>query len=157
MYNVWQKIHACRRGLSLWSRTSFGNVKFRIRGVERLLKQAEEVSMQGRDHHRVSFLRQELHSLLAKEERLWRQRSWADWLQAEDRNTRYFHCHATQRQRRNRVIRLRSSDGQWTSNYNQVPSLFVEYYNSLFQTANPEQIDEVLDNIQRVVTEEMNN
>jgi hypothetical protein len=138
MYNVWQKIHACRRGLSSWSRTSFGNVKFRIREVERLLKQAEEISMQGRDHHRVSLLRQELHSLLAKEERLWRQRSRENWLQAGDRNTRYFHCRATQRQRRNRVTRLRSSDGQWTSNYNQVPPLFVEYYKSLFQTANPE-------------------
>jgi hypothetical protein len=59
--------------------------------------------MQGRDHHRVSKLRGELHSLLAKEERLWRQRSRAEWLQAGDRNTRYFHCRATQRQRRNRV------------------------------------------------------
>ena len=157
MYNVWQKIHACRRGFSSWSRTSFGNVKFRIREVECLLKQAEEISTQGRDHHRVSLLRQELHSLLAKEERLWRQHSRADWLQAGDQNTQYFHCRATQRQRRNRVTRLRSSDGQWTSNYNQVPPLFVEYYKSLFQTANPEQIEEVLENIQQVVTEETNN
>uniref|UniRef100_A0A2N9G7B6 Reverse transcriptase domain-containing protein n=1 Tax=Fagus sylvatica TaxID=28930 RepID=A0A2N9G7B6_FAGSY len=71
--------------------------------VERLLKQAEEVSMQGRDHHRVSLLRQELHSLLAKEEEI----------------------------------------------------METAFPGRL--TANPEQIDEVLDNIQMVVTEEMNN
>ena len=26
MYTMWQKIHACRRGLRLWSRTNFGNI-----------------------------------------------------------------------------------------------------------------------------------
>jgi hypothetical protein len=34
--------------------------------------------------------------------------------------------------------------------------LFVEYYNSIFQTANLEQVEEVVENIPQVVTEEMN-
>ena len=34
--------------------------------------------------------------------------------------------------------------------------MFVEYYNSIFQTANPEQVEEVVENIPQVVTEEMN-
>ncbi|GMY27097.1 hypothetical protein FCV25MIE_22339 [Fagus crenata] len=82
MYMVWGKIHACRRGLHTWSKNCFGNIKSRIMEVERQLKQAEETSMQGRDHHRVSQLKKELHILLAKEERLWRQRSRVDWLKA---------------------------------------------------------------------------
>uniref|UniRef100_A0A2N9FFZ2 Reverse transcriptase domain-containing protein n=1 Tax=Fagus sylvatica TaxID=28930 RepID=A0A2N9FFZ2_FAGSY len=156
MYTVWQKIHACRRGLRLWSRTTFGNITSRIKEVERLLKIAEENSMQGRDHHRVNQLKRELHSLLAKEERLWRQRSRAEWLHAGDRNTRYFHCRATQRKRKNHVTRLRTQDGQWTATQAQVPPLFVEYYKSLFQTANPDQVEQVVEDIQCVVTAEMN-
>ena len=156
MYTVWRKIHDCRRSLCSWSRNSFSNIKARIKEVERLLRQAEENSMQGRDHHRVSKLRGELHSLLAKEERLWRQRSRAEWLQAGDRNTGYFHCRATQRQLRNCVTQLRIRDGQWITSYAQVPPLFVEYYNSIFQTANPEQVEEVVENIPQVVTKEMN-
>ena len=113
--------------------------------------------MQGLEHHRVSQLKTELHSLLAKEERLWRQHSRANWLKAGDQNTRYFHYRATQRQRRNHVTRLRNHTGQWTTTHAQVPPLFVEYYNSLFQTVNPEQVEEVVEDIQRVVIEEMNN
>ena len=156
MYSVWEKIHACRRGLRSWSRQSFGNVKSRIKKVEDQLKEAKGASMQGLDHYRVSELKAELYSLLAKEERLWRQRSRVDWLRAGDRNTRYFHCRATQRQRRNYITRLKNQAGQWTTTHDQVPSLFIEYFNSLFQTVNPEQVEEVVEDIQSVVTEEMN-
>uniref|UniRef100_A0A2N9GDB5 Reverse transcriptase domain-containing protein n=1 Tax=Fagus sylvatica TaxID=28930 RepID=A0A2N9GDB5_FAGSY len=120
------------------------------------LKHAEENSMLGRDHHRVSQLKKELHNLLAKEERLWRQRSRVEWLKAGDKNTRYFHCRATQRQRRNYISRLRNSAGQWTTDYSQVPHLFLDHYNSLFQTVTPDQVEHVVEDIQRVVTAEMN-
>ena len=69
----------------------------KIKEVERLLRQVETASMQGSEHHQVRLLKRELHSLLTKEEQLWRQRSRAEWLKAGDRNTRYFHCQATQR------------------------------------------------------------
>uniref|UniRef100_A0A2N9FN80 Protein kinase domain-containing protein n=1 Tax=Fagus sylvatica TaxID=28930 RepID=A0A2N9FN80_FAGSY len=156
MFSVWGKIHACRRELRVWSKQSFGNIKTKIQAVEKRLKQAETVSMQGGEHHPVVLLKRELHSLLAKEERLWRQRSRAEWLKAGDRNTRYFHCRATQRQRRNHVYRLKSPTGLWTTNSAQVPALFIDYYNSLFQTENPGQIEQVVEHILPVVTEGMN-
>ena len=112
--------------------------------------------MQGRDHHQVWYLKRELHSLLAKEERLWRQRSRVEWLKAGDRNTRYFHCRATQRQRHNYVYQLKNSVGQWTTHHAQVPALFIDHYNSLFQTGSPDQIEQVVEHIKPVVTEEMN-
>jgi hypothetical protein len=156
MFSVWGKIHACRRGLRLWSKQSFGNIKTKIKEVERRLKQAETVSMQGGEHHQVGLLKRELHSLLAKEEQLWRQRSRAKWLKARDRNTHYFHCRATQRQRRNHVYWLKNPDGLWTTNYAQVPALFIDYYNSLFQTENPNQIEQVVEHIMPVVMDGMN-
>jgi hypothetical protein len=64
--------------LRLWSKQSFRNIKTKIKEVESRLKQAEEAYMQGCEHHQVGFLKGELHSLLAKEERLWRQRSRAE-------------------------------------------------------------------------------
>jgi exonuclease III len=70
MYTVWEKILACRRGLRSWSRQSFGNIKSRIKEVEDQLKEAEGASMQGLNHYRVSELKAELYTLLAKEERL---------------------------------------------------------------------------------------
>lgn len=156
MFSVWGKIHACRRELRVWSKQSFGNIKTKIHEVEKRLRQAETVSMQGGEHFPVVLLKKELHSLLAKEERLWRQRSRTEWLKVGDRNTRYIHCRATQRKRRNNVYRLKNPNGLWTTDFAQVPALFFYYYNSLFQTEHPDQIEQVVEHIMPVVTEGMN-
>jgi hypothetical protein len=137
MYAVWEKIHACHRDLRKWSKNNFGNIQRQIRETESQLKKVEFLSMQGRDHSQVITLKGKLHALLAKNERLWRQRSRVEWLKNGDRNTRYFHCKATQRKRRNHVYRLKDQAGVWTSQLDQVPPLFIEYYSSLFNTANP--------------------
>uniref|UniRef100_A0A2N9H3A9 Uncharacterized protein n=1 Tax=Fagus sylvatica TaxID=28930 RepID=A0A2N9H3A9_FAGSY len=50
MYQVWDKIHACRKGLRRWSYHSFGSLKKQIHEAETRLKEAETNSMRGRDH-----------------------------------------------------------------------------------------------------------
>ena len=157
MYTAWEKIHACRRDLRKWSRNNFGNIQNQISETEKQLKTVEALSMQGRDHTQVAILKRRLHDLWDKNERLWRQRSRVEWLKNGDLNTRYFHCKATQRKRRNYVSRLKNQAGVWTSQQDQVPPLFIEYYNSLFNTANPCQVEQVVDCIPQVVSAEMNN
>jgi hypothetical protein len=66
MYQVWDKIHACRKGLRLWSRHNFGNVKMQIKNVEQRLKQVETNFMLGRDHLQYKLLQKEPHTLLNK-------------------------------------------------------------------------------------------
>ncbi len=156
MYQVWDKIHACRRGLRAWSKHNFGSIKMQIRDTETKLKQAEVNSMRGFDHHRVTELKRHLRELLSKEERMWRQRSRTEWLKAGDSNTRFFHCRATQRKCHNHIHRLKNNDGVWTENQDQVPQLFLEYYTNLFTTETPSQIEKVVENILPVVTSEMN-
>ncbi len=113
--------------------------------------------MQGKDHPRFRCLQKKLHELLSKEERMWRQCLRADWLKAGDQNTRYFHCRATQRKRRNYIHQLRDSNGSWTTCPSQVPSMFINFYTELFTTSLPNQIKQVVGGIQQVVTPEMNN
>uniref|UniRef100_A0A2N9GI95 Reverse transcriptase domain-containing protein n=1 Tax=Fagus sylvatica TaxID=28930 RepID=A0A2N9GI95_FAGSY len=79
-----EEVWTSEQRIAVMEQAYFGNIKTKIKEVEHLLKQAEEASMQGYQHHRVWYLRRELHSLLAKEERLWRQRSRAEWLKAGD-------------------------------------------------------------------------
>ena len=156
MYTVMNKIRACRKGLQSWSRQHFGNIRKQITKVENLLRQTEAESMQGFNHDHYRHLKGRLKDLLRKEERLWRQRSRAKWLKAGDQNTRYFHCRATQRKRRNQVYRLKDPNGMWTTSQSQVPQLFINYYSSLFTTSNPALIDPVVENIVPSVATEMN-
>jgi hypothetical protein len=78
MYEVWDKIHTCRKSLQGWSRQSFGNVQKQIKETEKQLKQAEAASMQGKNHPNFCSMQKKLYALLNKEERMWRQRSRAD-------------------------------------------------------------------------------
>ncbi len=145
MYIVWEKIHACRRGLHKWGSNNFGNIQKQIRETENQLKQAEAISMQGRDHAQVITLKAKLCALLVQDERLWRQRSRVEWLKARDKNTRYFLCKASQRRHKNHVYQLKDQAGMWTSHQDQVPPLFIEYYSSLFTSANPPQVEQVVE------------
>jgi hypothetical protein len=156
MYQVWDKIHTCKKSLQVWSRQSFGNVKQQIKETKKQLKQAEAESMQGKDHPNFYSIQKKLYALLNKEERMWRQRSRANWLKAGDQNTRYFHYRATQRRRRNYINWIRDSNGSWTTCPSQVPSHFVNSYSKLFTTSLPNQIEQVVDGIPQVVTPEMN-
>lgn len=75
------------------------------------LQEAEELAPEAQNVPLIKALREELAVLYAKEEKMWKQRSRNQWLQHGDRNTRFFHCQATQRRRRNYIRQLRDNDG----------------------------------------------
>lgn len=87
---------------------------------------------------------------------MWKQRSRSLWLANGDRNTKYFHSRATQRNKRNRILGLRDNTGIIHDTDEGMASLFINDYNSLFTTSQPDQIDEVVAQVARVVTEDMN-
>ena len=71
------------------------------------LLQAESDSMAGRGGHaRIKAHTVEIHKLMEKEECMWHQRSRTDWLKFGDQNTKYFHCRAIERNKRNFITSL---------------------------------------------------
>lgn len=51
----------------------------------------------------IQEVKKEINETLIREEVIWIQRSRALWLKCGDRNTKFFHAIASQRQRRNRI------------------------------------------------------
>ena len=101
-------------------------------------------------------LRKEINSLMDKEERMWRQQSHALYLKEGDRNTRFFHCRATQRKRRNSISSIKNRDEEWCTQANQISAIFIEYYQQLFTSSNPEALEADLDSIPHTMTKDMN-
>ena len=79
------------------------------------------------------------------------------WLKDGDRNTRFFHSKASQRRRENYIKGLYDNNGQWCTNPSRVEDIVLEFYQALFTSQNPENFDEILAQIPRIVTNEMNN
>ena len=120
------------------------------------MKHVERTAINRGDGAALVKLKQELECLVMKEEKLWHQRSKTHWMKEGDKNSRYFHHRASQRYRRNRIVRLRNSRGVMCMGDDNVASLLEEFYKELFKTSNPCNMEEVVQHTGRVVTEEMN-
>ncbi|KAL0444623.1 UNVERIFIED_CONTAM: putative mitochondrial protein [Sesamum latifolium] len=129
---AWGKIQSCRAGLKAWSRKQFGNVK----------KQ----------------LKTELEGVLNDKATKWRQRGKAHWLAEGDRNTKFFHCKATSRMRRNQIFSLKDDSGIWREKPDEVQEIISSYFQRLFtpNELNIQELHTVLDVIQPRVTDATN-
>ena len=120
------------------------------------LIRVENMTLQGGNSVRLVELKKEINSLMDKEERMWRQRSRTMYLKDGDRNTRFFHCRATQRRCRNLITRIKDQENIWCTKPDQILAIFLAYYQQLFSSSNPVALVADLDSIPQIVTEDMN-
>ena len=91
-----------------------------------------------------------------KENRLWFQRSKVPWAKFGDRNSKYFHSHASQRKRKNLIRKLKDSNGHVFEDNESIADCLVQYYQTLFSSTTQQYCSSATYSIQTVITEEMN-
>ena len=101
-------------------------------------------------------LRHEINILIEKEKIYWKQRSRISWLREGDHNTKFFHVKASARRKKNLIISLKEMDGTLIEQQSDIERVIIQHFSTLFQSSNPNAIEEVVAHIPRVVTEEMN-
>ena len=79
------------------------------------------------------------------------------WLHEGDGNTRFFHSQATHRFRHNRIEVLENSRGERCEEERDLANILIEFYDNLFSSSIPIQIEVALEAIPLVNTAEMNN
>ena len=155
MFTATTKMKKCKMKLKKWSRESFGSIKNRIKEVRERLWVAEETSTRSGTHLEVERIRKELNQLLEKEEKMWQQRSQVQWLENGDKNTKNFHGIATQRKRRNFIKGLRDEEGVWQNEEHNFSGLLVGFYEKLFASSNPQNMERILNGVKEVVIDSM--
>jgi hypothetical protein len=96
--------------LQVWSKKKFRNI---LKELEKARKHLEMLKPNNADHCEIRRATDHMQELLYREEMLWLQRSRITWLKEGDRNTRFFHQKAVWRARRNKIKKLKDSDGSW--------------------------------------------
>ena len=122
----------------------------------RELRLAEESDEYRTNLRHIFELRTCIEELKNQEECMWKQRSRSEWLKEGDKNTRYFHCRANQRNKRNYITSLEDDSGTWWKNEGRMGGLIEGYFNSLFSTSHPSDFDDIFSGIQLAISEEMN-
>lgn len=78
-------------------------------------------------------------------------------LSSGDKNTRFFHQRASQRRRKNNIDGLHDREETWQTGLDGVSRIAEEYYTELFTSTNPNNMDRVLNVVDKVVTDHMAN
>ena len=154
MYYLFEKIKSCRARLVAWSKSTFGNTKVRLTKKQ---KELEELVKQGYapNLERIKILRREVNELINHEEVFWRQQSRSLWLPAGDKNTSFFHQRASQRKKKNTIEGLYDENGVWQSDEGRVSAIAERYHADLFKAQSHTNMDKVLEDFDKVVTDEM--
>ena len=100
-------------------------------------------------------LNKKMDELLQKQEIYWAQRSRISWLQHGDKNTKFFHSKASQRRRKNHIRGIKNNQGQWVEELEEVVAVASDYFENLFQAGVCDRMEEWLDAVPQMVTEEM--
>lgn len=90
-----------------------------------------------RDMHVIQLyneVRWQYLNLLEKQEIYWKQKAKNFWLRESDRNTRFFHKHASSRRQNNVVHKIKDANGEWRETVEEVQGVIEDYFMSLFQS-----------------------
>ena len=151
-----KKIEKCGSELTQWSRKTFGNVRRELKEKRKLLSKVEKAAMQTGANFRLRELKKEINQLMVKENILWRQRAKSFWLVGGDQNSKYFHSRATLRHRRNRIKGVQNLAGEWFTHPSEIAYSFTNFYQTLFTSSNPNVEGPELDQLDRLVNDNMN-
>ncbi|XP_015950349.1 uncharacterized protein LOC107475230 [Arachis duranensis] len=125
--------------LKKWNNDVFGNVFKRKRKVLNRINGIQKASTYGRNPFLKDLEQQlvtELEEILNQEETLCLQKSRQNWIVDRDRNTRYYHTKTAIRRKKNRILKLRKSDGQWCDQQERVMEMVMNFFKALYQEEN---------------------
>ena len=96
--------------LKKWNKEHFGNVKERIKELEKKIEEVQGVDPTKENLELEATLSLELDDWLAKENLKWHKKSREIWLKEGDRNSRFFHLTTLVRRRRNFISDIKQED-----------------------------------------------
>jgi hypothetical protein len=143
--------------LHQWGMTNYGNVPKEIKAIQDKLKTMRASTPSKEQLNHIKQLEAKLDSLNQKEEQWWAQRAKIKWLQQGDKNSKFFHFKATQRQRKNKINFITNSQGINLTQNKDIQGIFLNYFIDMFTSSNPINMQESLQVVAGRVHPQMHN
>lgn len=153
---VWNKLVSVSGSMQRWAREVFRSIRRKIAKLKAQLVDAKTRAFSTGYQQEVRDLEEQLREMFEREEILYRQRSRVDWLMAADQNTKYFQNRASHRKRKNTIKALIREDGTRCSVNEDMREMAASFYEQLFTSEGSMVAEALLQNIEHVVTGEMN-
>ena len=121
--------------INVWKKEVFGDI---FRKKKRLLARISGIQSApnyGRSRYLDKIekeLQSQLRDTLDHEERLWLQKSKAQWLQDGDKNTCYYHTKTIIKRRRNTILTLTDESGNWVYDHEKLQQMGCSFFSDLY-------------------------
>ncbi|XP_075665614.1 uncharacterized protein LOC142635316 [Castanea sativa] len=126
-----------------------------IKEIQKQLDRLNEAEFTEASKVEFLSLSKRMDELLQKQEIYWAQRSKINWLKHGDKNTKFFHAKATQRRSINYIKGIQNTQGQWVEELDEVVEVASAYFDKLFHLGVGDQMEECLNAVQSMVTDDM--
>jgi hypothetical protein len=149
------KLTETMSNLQKWSKETFGAVEKELKNLRKKLETLQ-LAYNPNNLADIAEVQKRMDELLIREELMWLQRSRVAWLKEGDRNTSFFHRKASHRARKNKIKKLKHTNGSYAENNEEIKGIVTTFFKNLYtndRTVNPSVI---LDLVQGGVTDEMN-
>ncbi|XP_062028887.1 uncharacterized protein LOC133744874 [Rosa rugosa] len=158
MYCLTRKITKTRRALEKWQQETFRLRQQQMMEVRGKLEVLMDEPMSEAIHIEKKELMVKLQTLLSQEEAFWKQRAKVTWLKEGDCNSGFFHRKAANRKRKNNLLGLFDTSGQWHDDDDDMEEVVSSYFAKMFtaSSVDTEAVEITLAAIQPSVTSDMN-
>ena len=153
---ILSKIEKCGKELGQWEKNVFSNVRMELSRLKKALTKEERAAMVSGNNYRVRQLKKKIEVLQDREAMMWAQWSRILWANEGDKNSKYFHCCATRRFRKNTLEGIRDEGGVWRTRQEEMGEIMVNYFKSLFIASDGIVSTSTFDCIPTMIDEEMN-
>ncbi|KAK6162202.1 hypothetical protein DH2020_002043 [Rehmannia glutinosa] len=109
------KLNHCLADLHYWSRSNFGDLSDKIKQLKSEISKLEKGLISPKTKQQLIELHGKLDILLELNDMKWKQRAKQHWYKNGDRNTSFFHAHASKRRDINHISSLTDKSGQSVS------------------------------------------
>ncbi|XP_071933729.1 uncharacterized protein [Coffea arabica] len=155
MFKITRKIRECRIALLSWNRMHQQNTATLIREIKKKIQELKESNDKGKRGKMVE-MKLKLSSAYKAEEIFWAQKARSRWLKEGDKNTAYFHACVKTRRKRNKITSLQKGNGEWCKDNQQIVQEICRYYEEMYTTSQPKNIEEVLEGVPVSITSRLN-
>jgi Mg2+ and Co2+ transporter CorA len=151
-----EKVNDVHDELHKWDKEVLKSPMKRMKDLQRELERLRRGSMTGANTTSQKEIMVRLELMLEQEEIHWFQRARANWLKQGDRNTSFFHNFAMKQRKKNTIKGLVDHNGTIQEDREVMCNIVQNYFENLFTTEVGDLDPNVLSNVQRLVTPDMN-
>jgi hypothetical protein len=156
---AWTKVRNNLKGCQIvfqkWVKKEGGNLEEKIKRKEQEL-QTLQMKESDIDLEQENQIKEDIHSLLEHEEVKWKQQVKENWLKFGDKNTKFFHASASQKNRSHHIENILDQEGRLCSTQEEIEKAFVNYFQGLFRAGVNLEVEYSTKFVQRKVTPAMN-